>query len=85
MVVSTAGSPEPLAGIAQQLVGKAFASGMFLFADADLKCDQPQTEWCSTGTSCGRRASTSGRPDKISRRCWAATTSTAGNKGAATR
>ncbi len=44
MVISTAGSPEPLAGIAQQLVGKAFASGMFLFADADLKYDQPQTE-----------------------------------------
>src|SRR4029453_1607614 len=37
-------SPEPLAAIAQQLVGKAFASGMFLFADADLKYDQPQTE-----------------------------------------
>ena len=44
MVISSAGSPEPLAGIAQQLVGKAFASGMFLFADADLKYDQPQTE-----------------------------------------
>ena len=44
MVISTAGSPEPLAAIAQQLVGKAFASGMFLFADADLKYDQPQTE-----------------------------------------
>jgi len=44
MVISTAGGPEPLAEIAQQLVGKAFASGMFLFADADLKYDQPQTE-----------------------------------------
>ena len=44
MVISTAGGPEPLAAIAQQLVGKAFASGMFLFADADLKYDQPQTE-----------------------------------------
>jgi multidrug efflux pump len=44
MVISTPGGPEPLAGIAQQLVGKAFASGMFLFADADLKYDQPQTE-----------------------------------------
>ena len=27
-----------------QLVQKAFASGMFIFADADLKFDQPQTE-----------------------------------------
>src|SRR5688572_27775505 len=44
MVISTAAGPEPLAAIAQQLVGKAFASGMFLFADADLKYDQPQTE-----------------------------------------
>jgi multidrug efflux pump len=44
MVISTAGDPEQLAGIAQQVVGKAFASGMFLFADADLKYDQPQTE-----------------------------------------
>jgi multidrug efflux pump len=44
MVISTAGSPERLAEVAQQLVGKAFASGMFLFADADLKYDQPQTE-----------------------------------------
>src|ERR671920_2045360 len=30
--------------IANQLVAKAFASGMFIFADADLKFDQPQTE-----------------------------------------
>src|SRR5262249_59767574 len=27
-----------------QLVKKAFASGMFIYADADLKFDQPQTE-----------------------------------------
>ena len=44
MVISTAGGPERLADVAQQLVGKAFASGMFLFADSDLKYDQPQTE-----------------------------------------
>ena len=29
---------------ANQLVGKAFASGLFIFADADLKFDQPQAE-----------------------------------------
>src|SRR6185295_16331009 len=27
-----------------QLVQKAFASGLFMFADTDLKFDQPQTE-----------------------------------------
>ncbi len=27
-----------------QLVGKAFASGLFIFADADMKFDQPQAE-----------------------------------------
>ena len=30
--------------LASQLVEKAFASGMFIFADADLKFDQPQAE-----------------------------------------
>jgi multidrug efflux pump len=44
LVIATAGRPEQLAEIAQQLVGKAFASGMFLFADSDLKYDQPQAE-----------------------------------------
>jgi multidrug efflux pump len=44
LVIATAGRPEQLAAIAQQLVGKAFASGMFLFADSDLKYDQPQAE-----------------------------------------
>src|SRR5918993_1115082 len=44
LVIATAGGPERLAEIAQQLVGKAFASGMFLFADSDLKYDQPQAE-----------------------------------------
>jgi multidrug efflux pump len=44
LVIATAGRPEQLAEIAQQLVGKAFASGMFLFADNDLKFDQPQAE-----------------------------------------
>ena len=43
-VISSAAEPQQLNEIAQQLVGKAFASGMFLFADADLKFDQPQAE-----------------------------------------
>ena len=44
MVIASAAEPEQLRDIAAQLVQKAFASGMFIFADADLKFDQPQTE-----------------------------------------
>ena len=43
-VISSAAEPEQLGDIAKQLVQKAFASGLFIFADADLKFDQPQTE-----------------------------------------
>ncbi|MGZ5472898.1 MAG: efflux RND transporter permease subunit [Thermoanaerobaculia bacterium] len=41
-VVSTA-EPAQLAELANGLVGKAMQSGMFMFADTDLKFDQPQT------------------------------------------
>jgi multidrug efflux pump len=43
VIASTAG-PEQLSQIANQLVAKAFASGLFIFADSDLKFDQPQVE-----------------------------------------
>lgn len=43
-VLASTREPEELIGFANQLVGKAFASGLFMFADADLKFDQPQTE-----------------------------------------
>src|SRR6185295_4582912 len=36
--------PERLAEFANQLVGKAFASGKFMYADTDLKFDQPQAK-----------------------------------------
>jgi multidrug efflux pump len=42
-ILSTA-EPERLAEFANQLVGKAFASGKFMFADTDLKFDQPQAK-----------------------------------------
>jgi multidrug efflux pump len=42
-IVSTA-EPQQLSDVANQLVQKAFASGLFMFADTDLKFDQPQTE-----------------------------------------
>ena len=42
-IVSTA-EPEQLYEIGNALVGKAFQSGLFIFADSDLKYDQPQTE-----------------------------------------
>jgi multidrug efflux pump len=44
LVISTPGEPQQLNEIAGKLVGKAYASGLFIFADADLKYDQPQTE-----------------------------------------
>ena len=44
LVIASAAEPERLREFAGQLVRKAFASGMFIFADADLKFDQPQTE-----------------------------------------
>jgi multidrug efflux pump len=43
-VISSAAEPQQIRDIATQLVQKAFASGMFIFADADVKFDQPQTE-----------------------------------------
>jgi multidrug efflux pump len=41
VIVSTA-EPARLAEFANELVGKAFASGKFMFADTDLHFDQPQ-------------------------------------------
>ena len=43
-VVASTAEPERLTQFANQLVQKAFASGMFMFADSDLKFDQPQAE-----------------------------------------
>jgi multidrug efflux pump len=44
LVIASAAEPQQLGDIAKQLVQKAFASGLFIFADADLKFDQPQAE-----------------------------------------
>ena len=44
LVIASPGDPQQLESIANQLVAKAFTSGMFMFADADLKFDQPQAE-----------------------------------------
>jgi multidrug efflux pump len=44
LVIASAAEPQQLTAFAQQLVQKAFASGLFIFADADVKFDQPQTE-----------------------------------------
>ncbi|MGH9784361.1 MAG: efflux RND transporter permease subunit [Terriglobia bacterium] len=43
-VIASAAEPQQLQEFANQLVQKAFASGLFIFADADLKFDQPQAE-----------------------------------------
>jgi len=44
LVIGSAGEPQQLNEIATQLVQKAMLSGMFMYADADLKFDQPQAE-----------------------------------------
>ena len=44
LVIASPGEPQQLLEIGQQLVQKAFASGLFIFADSDLKFDQPQAE-----------------------------------------
>jgi multidrug efflux pump len=43
-VIASPAQPQQLADVAKQLVQKAMGSGMFIFADADLKFDQPQAE-----------------------------------------
>jgi multidrug efflux pump len=42
LVLKGPGTPEQMASYARQLVGAAFASGKFMFADTDLKIDLPQ-------------------------------------------
>lgn len=44
LVISSTAEPRELVGYAKQLVGAAFQSGMFMFADTDLKFDIPQAE-----------------------------------------
>jgi multidrug efflux pump len=44
LVIASTAPPEQIVEFANQLVGKAFASGMFMFADTDVKFDRPQAE-----------------------------------------
>jgi multidrug efflux pump len=44
LVVASTAEPQQLVEAAGTLVQKAFTSGQFIFADADLKFDQPQAE-----------------------------------------
>jgi multidrug efflux pump len=44
LVIASTAEPQQLAEFAGQLVGKAFQSGLFMFADSDVKFDQPQAE-----------------------------------------
>ena len=43
-VIQSSAEPQQLSELGGQLVQKAMASGMFIFADIDVKFDQPQTE-----------------------------------------
>src|SRR5881394_3453366 len=44
LVIASSAEPEQVSELANQIVQKAMASGMFIFADVDVKFDQPQTE-----------------------------------------
>ena len=44
LVIASTAEPEQLLAVANQLVGKAYQSGRFMYVDTDLKYDQPQTE-----------------------------------------
>jgi multidrug efflux pump len=44
LVIASTAEPRELLDVANKLVAKAFESGVFMFADTDLKYDQPQTE-----------------------------------------
>jgi multidrug efflux pump len=43
-VIEASAEPQQITALAEQLVQKAMKSGMFIFADTDVKFDQPQTE-----------------------------------------
>jgi multidrug efflux pump len=43
-VIASAAEPEQVSQLAEKLVQKAMASGMFIYADTDMKFDQPQTQ-----------------------------------------
>ena len=43
-VIQASAEPQQVSELAGQIVQKAMASGMFIFADTDVKFDQPQTE-----------------------------------------
>lgn len=43
-VISSTAEPQEVVSFAQQLIGSAFASGKFMYADTDLKFDLPQAE-----------------------------------------
>lgn len=44
LVIASTSDPKEIVQYANQLVGRAYASGLFMFADSDLKYDLPQSE-----------------------------------------
>ena len=43
-VIQSSAEPQQISALAEQLVQRAMKSGMFIYADTDVKFDQPQTE-----------------------------------------
>jgi multidrug efflux pump len=44
LVIASSAEPEQVSELANQIVQKAMGTGMFIFADTDVKFDQPQSE-----------------------------------------
>jgi multidrug efflux pump len=44
LVIASSAEPEQVSELANQIAQKAMATGMFIFADTDVKFDQPQSE-----------------------------------------
>jgi multidrug efflux pump len=77
LVIKGPGTPEQMADYAGQLVGAAFRSGQFMFADTDLKIDLPQVRIKVDRSASPTSVLTSPKSDGSSEFCSPAIMSTA--------
>jgi len=73
MVIASTAEPEQLVALANELVGRAYASGKFMYVDTDLKYDQPQTEIVFDRDKVRSLGVDMSRWDRTCRGSWAAT------------
>ena len=61
MMVTSTDEAQDMAPLAMRLVGEAFGSNRFLYADTDLKIDLPQTRIVIDREGCGHGAGSGDR------------------------